>query len=172
MAPGSSLHPAQCRLPGPAGPGSQHPGRQPCGQRLDEHRADGPGPGQLPPGALALQQHLLAMLADTGYPAGDAAAYFTDLRVITAMLCLTWPASGDLTGLSAPALISRHVSELGTGYRPVADRPPRHPLAAAGLPATVSPPATAPIPLLAVMVTASRTQFMILVPTTSKCQLS
>jgi hypothetical protein len=66
----SPLHPAQCRLPGAAGPGSRRPGRQPCGQRLDEHHVSGPEPEQLPPGALALQQRLLAMLGDPGYPAG------------------------------------------------------------------------------------------------------
>jgi hypothetical protein len=133
LASDSGLHPAQCRLPGLALPGSRRAGRQACGQRLDEGPASGPGPGQLPPGALALQQRLLAMLDDPGYPAGNAAARFTDLRVITAMLCLTWPASKDLTSPSAPALISRHVSELGIGNRSLNDRPPRQSLAAAGL---------------------------------------
>jgi hypothetical protein len=64
----------------------------------------------------------------SGYPARDAAAYFTDLRVITAMLCITWPASRDFTGTAAQALISQHAGEPGAGTRP-----PRHPLAAAGL---------------------------------------
>ena len=68
-----------------------------------------------------------------GHPAEEAAAYFTDLRVATAVICLAWPASRDLAGPAEQALISRHVSELGAGTRPAVDRPPRHPLAAAGL---------------------------------------
>ena len=69
----------------------------------------------------------------SGYPAEDAAAYFTDLRVVAAMLCTTWPASRDFTRPADHPLISRHVSELGTGTLPAVDRPPRDSLTAAGL---------------------------------------
>ena len=127
----SSLHPAQCRQPMP-GTGSRGRKRQPCGQRLDQHRVPGPEPGRLAPQALAFQEHVPGMLGP-GHPAEEAAAYFTDLRVATAVICLAWPASRDLAGPAEQALISRHVSELGAGTRPAVDRPPRHPLAAAGL---------------------------------------
>jgi hypothetical protein len=127
----SSLHPAQCRQPRP-GTGSRGRRRHPCGQRLDQHRVPGPDPARLAPEALAFQERVLAMLGP-GHPAGEAAAYFTDLRVATMMICLAWPASRDFTGPAEQALISGHVSELGAGTRPAIDRPPRHPLAAAGL---------------------------------------
>jgi hypothetical protein len=124
----SSLHPVQCRRPLP-GAGNRGRRRQPCGRRLDRPL---PGPGRLAPDALAVQERILAMLG-SGYPAEDAAAYFTDLRVVAAMLCTAWPASRDFTRPADHALISQHVSELGTGTRPAIDRPPRNPLAAAGL---------------------------------------
>ena len=123
----SGLHPAQCRQPQP-GAATRGRKKQSCGQRLDDqHCVPQPEPAQLVPGTLALQERILAML-DSGYPARDAAAYFTDLRVITAMLCIAWPASRDFTGAAAQALISQHAGEPGAGTRP-----PRHPLAAAGL---------------------------------------
>ena len=74
---------------------------------------------------------MLAML-EPGHPAEDAAAYFTDLRIVTAMLCITWPGSRNLAE-PAQALISQHAGELSAGTRQVIDRPPRQPLAAAGL---------------------------------------
>jgi hypothetical protein len=127
----SSLHPAQCRQPRP-GPAIRGRKRQSCGQRLDQRHVPGPEPARLPPEALALQRRLFAML-EPGHPAEDAAAYFTDLRVVTAMLCITWPDSRNLAEPAAQALISQHAGELGAGTRQVIDRPPRQPLAAAGL---------------------------------------
>lgn len=124
----SSLHPAQCRQPLP-GTGSRGHRRRPCGQRLDQ---PDPEPARLDPEALAFQGRMLAMF-DSSYPADAAAAYFTDLRVATAMLCIAWPASRDLTRPADQALISQHVSELGAGTRTAIDRPPRSPLAAAAL---------------------------------------
>lgn len=124
----NSLHPARCRQPLP-GSGSRGRSRQPCGHRLDRPP---PEPGRLAPETLAVQERILAMLG-SGRPAEDAAAYFTDLRVVTAMLCTTWPASRDFIRPADHALISQHVSELGTGTRPAIDRPPRNPLTAAGL---------------------------------------
>jgi len=68
-----------------------------------------------------------------GSPAEDAAAFFTDLRVAMAMLCIAWPASRDLASPGDQPLISRHVSELRARARPAIDRPPGNPPAAAGL---------------------------------------
>ena len=131
LASDSSLHSARCRQPRP-GTGSRGRRRQPCGQRLDQRHIPAPEPAQLAPETLALQERMLAMLGP-GHPAENAAAYFTDLRVVTAMLCTTWPDSRDFAGVASQALISQHVSELAAGTRPAIDRPPRHPLAAAGL---------------------------------------
>ena len=124
----SSLHPARCRQPLP-GTGSRGRRRQPCGQRLDQ---PGTEPARLAPEALAFQGRMLAML-DSSYPAEDAAAYFTDLRVATAILCITWPAARHFTRPADQALISQHVSELGAGTLPAIGRPPGNPLAAAAL---------------------------------------
>lgn len=127
----SSLHPAQCRQPRP-GPAIRGRKKQSCGQRLDQPHVPGPESAPLPPGALALQRRMLAML-EPGHPAEDAAAYFTDLRVVTAILSITWPCSRNLAEPAAQALISQHAGELSAGTRQVIDRPPGQPLATAGL---------------------------------------
>ena len=75
----SSLHPAQCRQPLP-GTGSRGHRRQPCGQPA--------GPAAAPNLLVSAlkrsrsKERMLAMLGSS-YPAEDAAAYFTDLRVVT-----------------------------------------------------------------------------------------
>lgn len=63
----------------------------------------------------------------------DTAAYFTDLRLITAMLCIPWPGSRDLAEPAAHTLISQHVGQLRTGARQTLDWPPADPLTAAAL---------------------------------------
>jgi hypothetical protein len=128
QASDSSMHPAQCRQPRP-GPATRGRKRQSCGQRLGQAVTE---PGDIMPEALALQRRMLAML-DHGHPERDAAAYFTDLRVTAAMLCITWPRSRILAEPAAHDLISRHVGEQSTGTRQALDRPPAHPLAAAAL---------------------------------------
>jgi hypothetical protein len=47
---------------------------------------------RLAPEVLAFQRRMLAMLKP-GHQAEDATAYFTDLRVITALLCMSWPSA-------------------------------------------------------------------------------
>ena len=127
----STLHPAQCRLPPQAGTGGKagrH--RESCGTRLDQPGDDGlPPPG---PGALDTQQHLLALLAPQ-HPASDAAGTFADLRVISALLCKSWPLSEDLMDTPLAAAVSDHVRRLGTGYHQTLDRQPSGILATAGL---------------------------------------
>lgn len=127
----SSLHPAQCRQPG-SGPAVRGRKRQSCGQRLSQPAV--PEAAGITPGALTLQRRMLAML-ERSHPAGDedAAAHFTDLRVITAMLCITWPDSSALAEPAAHALISRHVGERSAGTRQALDWPPTNPLTAAAL---------------------------------------
>jgi hypothetical protein len=121
----SGLHPAQCRQPMEHG----RP-RSACGMRLDEPGEDHiPRPGQ---DILHLQQALLALLSPQ-HPAGDAARTFTDLRVISALLCRSWPLGQDLMDSRLAAAVSEHVRQLNTGFHLGLDRPPGSIPATAGL---------------------------------------
>jgi hypothetical protein len=123
----STLHPAQCR----------HPDRShgsewnvpACGARLDQTRETGP----LRPDAAVLetQRRLLDMLGPRR-PAEDAARYFTDLRVITALLCASWPLAHDLVTSFMTGAAGEHVHRLGGALRRPGT-PPADPVAAAGL---------------------------------------
>ena len=65
--------------------------------------------------------------------AEDAARAFTDLRVISALLCRSWPLSQDLMDSRLAAAVSEHVRRLGAGYHQSPDRQPHGILATAGL---------------------------------------
>jgi hypothetical protein len=124
----SGLHPAQCRLTLKAGRTARR--RPSCGIRLDQ-----PGEDDLPrpsPGTLDAQQSLLALLSPQ-HPAEDAARAFTDLRVISALLCMSWPLGQDLMDSRPAAAVSEHVRRLGAGFRQSLDRQPGSVLATAGL---------------------------------------
>jgi hypothetical protein len=123
------LHPAQCRQPQPGTP-SRGRRRPACAARLDEdHTADTPVTSE----ALGLQQRLIKVL-DPGHPAEDAGFLTAELRVITAMLGLCWPASADLVALEYRTVIADHFSPLADpGTRQAVDRPPTSPMATAGL---------------------------------------
>ena len=82
-----ALHPAQCRAP--RQPGSTSRNRPSCGTRLDQHDDDDLSPG---PAALAAQQRILTLLSPQ-HPAVDASRTFTDLRLATALICMSWPHS-------------------------------------------------------------------------------
>jgi len=119
------LHPAQCRRP--LGIGGH---RSACGIRLDE-----PGEDRLPRPSqriLDAQQALLALLSPQ-HPAQDAARTFTDLRVISALLCRSWPLGQDLMDPPLAAAVSGHVRQLNTGFHLAMDRQPDSLLATAGL---------------------------------------
>ena len=124
-----ALHPAQCRMP--LQPGRAGRDRPSCGTRLDQ--AD--GNDFLGPSAdtLNAQQGLLDRLSPQ-YPAEDAARTFTDLRMITALLCLSWPLGQDLIDPGLAAAVSEHVRRLSTfGSRRALDRQPGGVIATAGL---------------------------------------
>ncbi len=124
-----ALHPAQCRMP--LQPGRADRNRPSCGTRLDQAGEN----DLLRPSAdtLNAQQGLLARLSPQ-CPAEDAARAFTDLRVITALLCLSWPLGQDLMDPGLAAAVSEHVRRLSTfGSRRALDKQPGGVIATAGL---------------------------------------
>jgi hypothetical protein len=124
----SALHPAECRLPLHDGKTGRH--RPYCGIRLDQPGKDDPlRPG---PGTLDVQGCLLGLLSSK-HPAEDASRTFTDLRVIAALLCLSWPLAEDTMDPDLAAAVSQHVRLLGTSFNVPLDRQPNNVLATAGL---------------------------------------
>ena len=124
------LHPAQCRLP--RQPESKAPTRPACGNRLDQpHDHDLRRPS---PAALDAQQRLLDLL-NPSHPAEDAFRAFTDLRLVTALVCMSWPLGRDLMDPGLATEVDDHVSHLSTaGIRPKSlDKQPASLLATAGL---------------------------------------
>jgi hypothetical protein len=81
---------------------------------------------------LEAQGYLLALLTPQ-HRAEDAAHTFTDLRVISALLCLSWPLAVDSMEPGLAVAVSEHVRLLGTGHSPPLDRQPNSVLATAGL---------------------------------------
>jgi len=122
----ASLHPAQCRLPPDRR--EQGPGRSSC-IRLDHQ----PGEDGLPrpdPRTLNAQDHILRLLSPE-HPAPDAARAFTDLRVASALVCLSWPLSEDYMNSSLASAVSEHINTASD--RRYLDRQPRGILATAGI---------------------------------------
>lgn len=121
----STLHPAQCRHPrrtGWPGPSSS------CGARLDQA-----GATQIASHALlATQQRLLAAL-NPHHPAEAARQFFTDLRVITTLLCASWPASQELLEPAMAGPVAGHVSQLRSRASGNLSPPPEDPVAAGAL---------------------------------------
>lgn len=121
----STLHPAQCRYPRRAGLPGQSPS---CGARLDQAAAV-PVAGRA---LLAAQQQLLAAL-EPHHPAGAAGQFFTDLRVITALLCASWPASQELLDPATAGPVAGHVSQLRSRTSRNLSPAPEDPVAAGAL---------------------------------------
>jgi len=122
------LHPAQCRSPMRFG--KKGPGRPACGSRLDQPGGDDGLPGQA---VLDAQQRLLDLLSPQR-PAEEAARAFTDLRLISALLCSSWPLARELMDPGTAAAVDDHVGRLSGGVRHKSlDTQPGSVLAAAGL---------------------------------------
>ncbi len=109
----STLHPARCRRPDPGQPASRGRKGRSCGARLDQ--SGGPGPPRPSTSMLKTQRRLLDLLGP-GHPAEEAASRFTDLRVVTALLCTTWPSGRD-PGLRSSTGTSPHARRT-CGKRP------------------------------------------------------
>ena len=103
----SSLHPVQCRT-------SLHrPSRgklaPACAHRLD--RACGDDQFPVPStGLLAFQTRIVDLL-DPHHPAEPAARYFTDLRLITALIRASWPQARDLIAGELVDAVERHLAD-------------------------------------------------------------
>ena len=125
----AALHPAQCRLP--RQPGNRAPNRPSCGTRLDQGDDRLPAPS---PAVLRAQQRILALLDPAEHRARDASWAFTDLRVASALLCMSWPLGRDLVDPAPAAMLDDHVTRGISGLYPRAlDRQPASVLTAAGL---------------------------------------
>ena len=110
----------------PRQPGSRRPA---CATRLDQPAEDDPSPG---PAVLDAQQRLLALLSPR-HPAEDAARTCTDLRVISALLCMSWPLGQDLMEPALAAQVDEHVRSLSGMSRRALDKQPASVLVTAGL---------------------------------------
>jgi hypothetical protein len=125
-------HPAQCRLP--RQPESKAPARPACACRLDQpgdHDRHRPSPA-----ALGARQRLLD-LPSPPHPAEDAFGAFTGPRLITALVCMSWPLARDLMDPGVATEADDHVSRLSAGIRPKSlGKQPGSLLATAGLAAT------------------------------------
>jgi hypothetical protein len=129
-AAGSTMHPAQCRRPARAA--GRGPASPSCGTRLDLPGTGNSRPDPADQDTLDAQQRLLSLL-DGLQTAEAAATTFTDIKVITALLCDSWPLGRELMDPRMAAAVNRHVRRLNvSSYRALA-RPPGDVLATAGL---------------------------------------
>ncbi|MFD7972094.1 hypothetical protein [Streptomyces clavifer] len=79
---------------------------------------------------IKIQRSLLDLLGP-GRQIEKSSCQFTDLRVLTSFLSTTWPASRGMIAPSARDAVGEHVLDLSE--KEALDRPPRDPIAAAGL---------------------------------------
>jgi hypothetical protein len=123
-----TLHPAQCRAVQPDQPASRGRTTPSCGARLDRPTAiNAPGAG-----VLKIQRRLLDLF-DPSRPAENAAHFFTDIRVVTALLCASWPLGEDLIDPRMHTPVADHVRWLSSGTSQSLDLPPKDPAATAAL---------------------------------------
>ncbi|MCX5266658.1 TniQ family protein [Streptomyces sp. NBC_00199] len=101
----SVLHPAQCRRRATT-PSPVKRITPACGARLDtaqSHSVKVRPTDKL----LGFQEHLLSLLAPDR-PPGEASRYFTDLRLVTALVSSSWPHARSLIDDGLAARVKRH----------------------------------------------------------------
>jgi hypothetical protein len=124
----TGLHPLQCRLP--LKPGKTGRYRSSCGVRLDQvGEDDRPRPSLE---ALNLQERLLTLLSPR-HPAEEAAYTFADLRLISTLLCMSWPLGESLIDPTLIPAVGEHVRRIRRQYYNSIDRQPVSILATGGL---------------------------------------
>ncbi|MDP4512116.1 TniQ family protein [Nonomuraea turcica] len=117
-----TLHPTQCRVSLAERPGSNPPGAKPkiCGVRLDQ------SPDDIPPrpGASELQsQQRLLDLLGPDRPPEKAARFFTDVRMLASLICVSWPLGRDLFDTAMAPAITEHVRAREQSLTPHDDLP-------------------------------------------------
>jgi hypothetical protein len=134
----NTLHPAQCRRPlaGLPAPVRRTPA---CGGRLDTPAAAQCDVTTRPAAALLdFQQSLLAQLTPSA-PAREAREYFTDLRLIAALISTSWPHGRHLADAGSAEKIAAHIQDQrhqAAGvprHRRIIDPLPRDPATCAAL---------------------------------------
>jgi hypothetical protein len=116
------LHPTQCRnwepTPNyPAAPGGKRPA---CAARLDSCANDHPAINASTE-MLTFQRRILDLL-DPQHPADHATRYFADLRLITALICESWPAARNRVPPDLALVTERHVFGVDENGRSVSER--------------------------------------------------
>ena len=126
-----TVHPGQCRWSVPSGAG-RRPRTRACGHRLQAVPGQEAGPE-----LLIFQQHILDQLAPTTHT-GQAAGFFTDLRLVSSLLTASWPhgrapvSAGLADQLTAHAR-TRRATGKDDPRRLVSGAPPRDAVACARL---------------------------------------
>lgn len=123
-----TLHPLQCRQPGHGTIGRRGVPRPPCGERLDQL----PDVGSLSPETLKVQGRILYHLS-SGHSAKTATRFFSDLRVLTTLLCAAWPLDRHMIEPIAHTAVAEHVRALDSPDSRSIDKPPNSTTATAAL---------------------------------------
>ncbi|MCX4745190.1 TniQ family protein [Kitasatospora sp. NBC_01287] len=112
-----SLHPLQCRNSLPGAEGERSRTDPACGGRLDRR------PSLTAPTLMgrdmALQARMLRCLGAETSPR-EAAEYFTDLQLVTSLICVTWPLAESLAPRLAAhtvnSFLRRRAAQLGSNH--------------------------------------------------------
>ncbi|MEU9302328.1 TniQ family protein [Streptomyces sp. NPDC048269] len=127
----NTLHPAQCRWTSAESLGKKRKTRA-CGGWLNE-AASPAGQPQPSVASLRFQQAILTRLSSST-PAAEAAKYFTDLRVVAALVSASWPHARDLVDTASAEKVDVYVrGRHGPHERQPRDAPPRDPIACAAV---------------------------------------
>jgi hypothetical protein len=133
----ATLHPVQCRVSLTEGPGLHPRGMQTlgCGIHLDQLPSI--APARPSPNELQIQQRLLDLL-DPDHPPREAARFFTDVRMLASLICVSWPLGRDLFDASTVPAITEHVQAREQNFTPHDDLPDAPAAAGALLTAAVA----------------------------------